>query len=1202
MQIISGVDIPNELLHAAKSKRLVLFIGAGVSYNAPSNLPLFDGLVRQVAENLEEEYIETESPDSFLGDIESRHPSVKQLVHSIISDTGSLPNSTHRAIARLASVTGGRIVSTNYDEHVNTAATEEGIDLGRKYSAPALPLGRDFSGTVYLHGSISEKPENLVVTAQDFGRSYLTDGWARRFAHDLFMNWTVLFVGYSHNDIVMSYLARGLPSGAKRYVLTDEPDHKRWGQLNISPIAYPSDDEHKALSTTLDTWAGLLRMGLLDHVSRVTGLVSGAIPKEPEDLDYLIDAVTTPTGATAFVSVTQDYEWLRWAETQPVFKELFRAGHCEHATARVWIDWFVTNFVSNPENSTLGLGTFARLGPAMSQELLWAVSRAQTTLHASSPADARRWDAVLTAAVRTADKSGEFLAYQVYSNPYNGAELLPALRRALTPRLLLSESHDWLSPFRDLDEDAVIGPLSVAATIEWPVADGTLKNLWEEVSTDIHNVASDALQIAEQGLKDAYALIRPFNSDRSFDAWSTRRSAIEPHTQDEFPEDEDVLIDILRDCAPLASLNTLSLARAWALSELPIFKRIGIHLLIDESSHPDERLSFIIENELIFDYSAKHEVFKFLEVVVPALTTDGRAKVLAAINAGPPRGDSDFDKDDRFHRRAVFDRLEWLQRFVKGWRELDRSVEEIRRVEPNIGVRPHPDMDLWIESGTWGGKLPLSANDFITIVESKDAWTAIRSLVAQDYSERAFNEPTWEDAVGLIREAVASKPAVGLDLLHVATITPLKKHRDLSSAVVFGWAGASLNNTQERRILALLSKEALNVDMAKPIGTYLRKAFENPEFSPSQEVLTGLKDLALRLWEQHAATFAETGWSDVSMLGLNTWPGYLANFWVTHISWRWQLERDEWTGLNTVEKVALRKMLPSPHLSEANRAALSVLTTNYSFLFSADPQFALEHLSSIFDISSSPFASDAWFCFLHFPRVTPALLDSGFWEQLLSAGPTVAEGKEHPIKGMYWRLLASIAVFSTASSVDREALVQELTASSRPQAISQFLRSLSAILRDEKPELIDEVWMKWLESAMTRRFTVPAELLSAEERAAWGDIALALEHLPAINISMRLPGPITARTRFDRLSDSFTKTNASRLISTASARLEATEAVDGLVDHILNALVTQIKGLAEPDEMRGLIEIALSKNLTSALDWPHGLDLPVENSSTESEV
>ena len=67
----------------------------------------------------------------------------------------------------------------------------------------------------------------MVLTDADFGRAYLTEGWARRFLVELFRQFTVLFVGYGHNDTVMNYLARALPESdvAKRFALTGESSH-----------------------------------------------------------------------------------------------------------------------------------------------------------------------------------------------------------------------------------------------------------------------------------------------------------------------------------------------------------------------------------------------------------------------------------------------------------------------------------------------------------------------------------------------------------------------------------------------------------------------------------------------------------------------------------------------------------------------------------------------------------------------------------------------------------------------------------------------------------------------------------------------------------------------------------------------------------------------------------------------------------------
>ena len=46
MRFVEGVDIPEEVLEAHREGKLVLFVGAGASKAAPSNLPLFDELAK----------------------------------------------------------------------------------------------------------------------------------------------------------------------------------------------------------------------------------------------------------------------------------------------------------------------------------------------------------------------------------------------------------------------------------------------------------------------------------------------------------------------------------------------------------------------------------------------------------------------------------------------------------------------------------------------------------------------------------------------------------------------------------------------------------------------------------------------------------------------------------------------------------------------------------------------------------------------------------------------------------------------------------------------------------------------------------------------------------------------------------------------------------------------------------------------------
>ncbi|MGH9544061.1 MAG: SIR2 family protein [Terriglobales bacterium] len=72
-----------------------------------------------------------------------------------------------------------RLVTTNFDLHFSTAALSVYEDESPEtYSAPALPIGNDFTGPVYLHGSVDKPARRLILTDSDFGRAYLTEGWA----------------------------------------------------------------------------------------------------------------------------------------------------------------------------------------------------------------------------------------------------------------------------------------------------------------------------------------------------------------------------------------------------------------------------------------------------------------------------------------------------------------------------------------------------------------------------------------------------------------------------------------------------------------------------------------------------------------------------------------------------------------------------------------------------------------------------------------------------------------------------------------------------------------------------------------------------------------------------------------------------------------------------------------------------------------
>lgn len=291
---LGGVDIPYELLDAHRGGSLVFFVGAGASVDSPSSLPMFREMTVQIAEqaNHPEEISDDTPLDWLLGQLKDGGVDVHAQVQRIIDRDGSHPNELHQVIATLARKSKTlRIVTTNYDLHLDTVL--EDVDLNRYevFNGPAVPLGDDFSGLVHLHGSLHQEDKRLIVTDSDFAAAYLTDGWATKFLVDVFASNNVLFIGYSIKDMLMQYIARGLKGAEQSYILLPKSveynavDNSELERLGVVALYYDlpagqsdasGDDggadvsgaEHTALLECLRAWEHLTGMSQLDHARR----------------------------------------------------------------------------------------------------------------------------------------------------------------------------------------------------------------------------------------------------------------------------------------------------------------------------------------------------------------------------------------------------------------------------------------------------------------------------------------------------------------------------------------------------------------------------------------------------------------------------------------------------------------------------------------------------------------------------------------------------------------------------------------------------------------------------------------------------------------------------------------------------------------------------------------------------------------------
>ena len=200
---ISGIDFPKSLLNAQRNNQLVVFCGAGVSIPQPAGLPTFRQLAKAVALGSGETLGKDEPEDRFLGRLAHKGQQVHLQAAEVIRKNAPKPSCLHHDLTALyRNPDSLRIVTTNFDTLFEEAVKERFGTEQKVFRAPALRLGRDFNGIVHVHGSI-DSPNDMILTDADFGRAYLSEGWARIFLLDLFRTFTVLFVGYAHNDMVM---------------------------------------------------------------------------------------------------------------------------------------------------------------------------------------------------------------------------------------------------------------------------------------------------------------------------------------------------------------------------------------------------------------------------------------------------------------------------------------------------------------------------------------------------------------------------------------------------------------------------------------------------------------------------------------------------------------------------------------------------------------------------------------------------------------------------------------------------------------------------------------------------------------------------------------------------------------------------------------------------------------------------------------
>ena len=294
-------------------------------------------------------------------------------------------------------------MTTNFDRLFE--ATRIGIRLrnsGRVYNAPALPPGGRFTGIVNIHGVV-DQPEDMVLTDSDIGRAYLEERWALEFLQGIFRTQHVLFVGYSHQDPIIRYPARAMPTGnqpARRFILTHQPTvyGQSWTSLGIEPIVYQLGEEgdHDAAAEAIAEMAEYQRRSpstwwqlIAQTVSQPNPPVS-TIPQNAADR-----ALQDPELTPAFTANAQNLNWIKWCSDRGPLTGVFdHAPAVENPMLVPWVARLLT--AHNPDEA---IAVIAQGGHRLHPQLWWEIShRLLADGHTTTAATISRWVSYLLSA------------------------------------------------------------------------------------------------------------------------------------------------------------------------------------------------------------------------------------------------------------------------------------------------------------------------------------------------------------------------------------------------------------------------------------------------------------------------------------------------------------------------------------------------------------------------------------------------------------------------------------------------------------------------------------------------------------------------------------------------------------------------------------------------------------------------------------
>ena len=685
---ISGVAVPDKLTDALLEGNLVIFAGAGVSMQPPQPLTSFRDLVRDIARDVDPSgkckllMEDGESCEAALG----RLSEIRDIYASCSARLNRpICSELHKNILAL-SVQGGaiRVVTTNFDKKFESAAESTGRQM-RIYQAPALPMGDSFDGVVYLHGNI-DHPGDMVLTDSDFGKAYVSRDWASRFLVEMFSHYTVLFVGYSCDDMMVHYLARSISAEVRGRVFAlsrGGEDVRKWRSRGIEPILF---SEFEQLPELFDGWANKASLTLYERAVFIRSVAEMGDKADKWARDELVRLLTLRSSSD---------------EERAALAEAFVNAAVEVSALRLLSSVGIDGFLYAEEFPKWQRPFFywAAESLACEQYCDLLVLSAEKASHFSK----RFCDAVMWS-LAAREVSEECIALWIaYFEPcwiassagwYWIASLLKKVRNPLTALRLAQFAFSFV-PVYKTGSYGREGGMGIKFCFD---AKGGKDEINEAVLAHFEDIGLDLFEWLMGQFEQIVITESVLGTKKvSFDEHSFARPAIEEHDQNTFSKGTmNTMISVARNLGVELIDRRIRKADDFVRlvgSSSCLVMRIGLFLSERGKIDPDTAINLVVSNDCLDYLGSKHEVFSIMRYAYPAASTEAKEKFVNYICCR----NQDIGDETRAYSR--FNIFHWLYEVDPNDDLLKEQLALIEKVYPNFAVRDYPDLDYSVTSG-----------------------------------------------------------------------------------------------------------------------------------------------------------------------------------------------------------------------------------------------------------------------------------------------------------------------------------------------------------------------------------------------------------------------------------------------------------------------------------------------------------------------